>query len=102
MKSNSNPMLLEGRMGAVLQMYLDLKPKNKIGLGMFPSPPSTWVGDVAILFFFQFVSSKLNIFHYINCSVQNKSDCESFSMQNRCNFNDNKFSFSPFYTLTSV
>lgn len=52
MKSNSNPMLLEGRMGAVLQMYLDLKPKNKIALGMFPSPPSTWVGDVAILFFF--------------------------------------------------
>lgn len=52
MKSNSNPMLLEGRMGAVLQMNLDLKPKNKIALGMFPSPLSTWVGDVAILFFF--------------------------------------------------
>lgn len=52
MKSNSNPMLLEGRMGAVLQMNLDLKPKNKIALSMFPSPPSTWVGDVAILFFF--------------------------------------------------
>lgn len=52
MKSNSNHMLLEGRMGAVLQMYLDLKPKNKIALGMFPSPPSTWVDDVAILFFF--------------------------------------------------
>ena len=48
MKSNSNPMLLQGRMGAVLQMYLDLKPK-KIALGMFPSPPSTWVSDVAIL-----------------------------------------------------
>ena len=30
MKSNSNPMLLEGRMDAVLQMYLDLKPKTKL------------------------------------------------------------------------